>query len=225
MERTWLQGGKTTNHQTLFPRESTTCLPKRRKWKTGIDINLIATARSQTQPNELLLCLSFVPSVVLHEFVFWCPDRATWLCEQNKKTQFISCMFCNVWAEQKTYFVSCTFCNVWVKPKKMIFSCMFCNVWAEQKTWFFSLHVLQSHTKFKPTASQERSKSSTSVHNIVTFPLLFRFNFLKPMSNQNQIFSRVFRQAKMILHWKWKKVILDRLQTPPHKLNKVSTQI
>jgi hypothetical protein len=57
------------------------------------------------------------------------------------------------------------------------------------------------------------------------FPLLFRFNFLKPISNQNQIFSRVFRQAKMILHSKWKKVILDRLQTPPHKVNKVSTQI
>jgi hypothetical protein len=150
MERTWLQGGKTTNHQTLFPREPTTCLPKRRKWKTGIDINLITTARSQTQPNERLLGLSFVPSVVLHEFVF------SWSLYFGGFLTF-SCMFCNVWAEQKNLF----------------FSCMFCNVWAEQKeTWFFCLHVLQSHSKFKTTASQERSKSSTSVQ-IVTNSLFY----------------------------------------------------
>jgi len=50
---------------------------------------------------------------------------------------------------------------------------MFCNVWAEQKNLIFFLHVLQSHSKFKPTASQERSKSSTTVHNIVTNSLFY----------------------------------------------------
>jgi hypothetical protein len=35
------------------------------------------------------------------------------------------------------------------------------------------VHVLQSHSKFKPMASQERSKSSTSVHNIVTNSLFY----------------------------------------------------
>jgi hypothetical protein len=118
----------------------------------------------QQDPNELLLCLSFVPSVVLHEFVFSCPNRATPLCEQNKKTQFFSCMFCNVWAEQKNllFFPACSAIPQQIQThgisgeKQEFYQCSYCH----------------------------------------KFPLLFRFNFLKPISNQNQILSRVFRQVK-----------------------------
>lgn len=137
MERTWLQGGKTTNHQTLFPREPTTGLPKRRKWKTGIDIKLDHYSK--------------IPM-----------------------SSFCACLLCPVWFCMSLSFHALTEPHRCVSRTKKLNFFPACSAMCEQnkKTCFFSLHVLQSHSKFKPTASQERSKSSTNVH-IVTNSLFY----------------------------------------------------
>ncbi len=135
-----------------------------------------------------------------------------------------------VWAEQKNsiFFPHVLQCVSRTKELNFFPACsVICGQNKKNLIFFPACSAIpqQIQTQGIPGEKQERSKSSTSVHIVTNSLFYLGLTSSSQFPIRIKYFLEFSRQVKMILHSKWKKVILDRLQTPPHKVNKVSTQI